>query len=571
MAKKILYILCIIALLSIASCTKLNLDDMGDVNYSPSLVFPVGKIHAGLDQLISSVDSTYIGVDDETKTFYLSWKSEKDTVVTIDIHDYAQGAEHNLDFSIASSEGGKNIFDQLPPYVTEIDLPADDYHFTLESTYPFDYNESIPGEKDYRIDSCHIYSATLDLTVDASDLEISEVNYLDVALRFPTIVIDGEALVLTDRMTSSHGRLMEVYNDFPVAFLEGYERNEVPMVATFTYHSDGTATLSRNARLKFMTYFHLSGFNKLYGYFYNAEPLTSDKIETDVPSNSLLDMLLVDNKLLVHDPQVIFNLYSNSGIPMTIEIANVRTEDKNGNSVSANFESSAEKRIDVVMPAIGTDGKVEPATTTVVLNRENAETNKLLTILPSKFFYEWAVYASDADRAYYPHLITETPNVMADVEVKLPLVFDAGTHFNYDTVIDADLTGIIPTDTIDIKALSLNFAIQNAIPLAIDLKLDFLDDNDNVIFSGEETKIEAAVVDEQGRSTAPSNQTLVVNCKEETIDKILSTKRIGFNTTISGRDAQSGIYLQTTDSLSVGISAFLKLGATININSALGK
>lgn len=565
MSRKLHFLFAAVFAALLASCTNLDLDNMGEAGLSPSLVLPIGSFSASVDQFTSSMDSTYIKVDEESKMFYFEWAMEKDTIVAFDMSSYIQGSELNIDLHLSEMGTLASVSD-VAHSTTGEPLPAGDYRFTSENLYSFGFNEYVEGVKEYRLDSCYLTTATLFLEISTSGMTLTESNFLDVEILFPTIIDDGKPLVLTTRLTSDAGRVDGEYSNFPLKFLEGYDSNVVEMVASFVYHSDGTALMDRNAVVSFSTRFNFMGMEQVYGYFYNVDPLDSDVNTTDIPESSFVDKLLGDNKLLVHDPQFHISLSSNVGVPLSAQIGNIVVEGRNGEKVQLMFDGSTVMDIDLNMPVLS-NGHTVPARTDTTLNRDNAETNKLFTILPDKLSYYWAGYADNPDRSMV-HFVTNDPYIVADARVYLPFVLDPGSYIKYDTIIDADLTALLPDEHFSIESLNLYLDVANAIPLALDVQLSFLDENDNLLFEGEKTRLESAEVDLEGRATAPSSQKLEIKCVGETIDKILKTKRIGLNTTVSGKDASSGIFLQTTDSLSMNIGAFVKLNAKMNINTS---
>lgn len=554
-------------LLFTSACTKLDLNDIGDFMYTPSLVLPIGNVSVDVGQLMTSIDSTYIKTDSASKMFYFEWVMPQDTLVAVDLHQYAQGAEFSKQY---------NLFDELKKGVGlsgvgqqgAVTLPADRYSFDFKELYAFDYNENIPGSKVYRIDSCMLTQATLNLDVSAIGITLSSTNHIEVGMKFPTIVVDGRPLTFLGKMTEQSMNLSDVYEDFPLRFSDA--ENSVPMELSFTLVSDGTAEVMPDAGIMLSTQFDFINLKSIFGYFYQKEALYENKFSVEVPANSIFEQLGEGNKLLIRDPQLKFVLKSNVGIPIEIQLDNLGVADKSGNKVMADFNGSSSMSKQLKMPELLPGGEVETTYTEVLLNRENGATNKLFTIVPQTFNADFRLFSHDVD-AKAEHFLVGEPHVYVDANMVMPFVFDAGTVFGYDTIIDVDFSSIAPSDTFKIEALNLYFDIANSMPLSLDFSLDFLDAEGNVLFEGEPTKIGAAEVDAEGRAVAPSSQHLEVRCKGETIDKVLSAQSIGMSVTLSGKDADSGIYLQCTDSLSMKMSAFIKAAVAVDLDNMAGE
>lgn len=570
--KKILSYSLLAALVACAaSCTKLDLDDLGDVTYSPSLVLPLGSLKLDMGHLIKSVDSTYIQTDTVDDLFYFEWEMPKVEVSAIDLDNYAKGGTLNSELQLLETGGFGDIFDGLPASENELPLPEGDYEFAPEEeTYPFEYNENIPGEKQFIIYSCALSTATLRLDVDIDGVELDTWNYMTVDITFPDIIYtDGNPLSLKGKITSKQQTLEQVYTSFPVDFGKSFEDDVVRVAFSYTLHSDGDMLVSRNAGIDYSMQFDLIGFHDIQGFFWQKSPLSEDKMEIEIPDNAIFDKLTSgNNRLLFRDPQIRLHARSKAGVPFSAEIKSLVAEDNNGQSVAADFGGSPSTTIELPMATLDGDNIV-PVDTTVLFDRESAGTNKLFTIVPRTIIYDWAVYAR-SDNRDETHFISEDTDIEFESSLRLPFVFDDKTSFSYDTVMDMSISGMLP-EGVSLTALILNMDMKNMIPVAIDVRLDFLDDNGKVLFSGNPTTIDAAIVDDLGKAVEPSAQQLAIECKAETLDKILQASSVGVNVTMRGSDARKGIYFTPNDNVDIRISAACKVSATVGINETLNQ
>ncbi|MGM9805557.1 MAG: hypothetical protein ACI3Z7_03880 [Candidatus Aphodosoma sp.] len=555
--------------LILAACTNLDLDNLDDVTYSPSLLVPLGSITTDVAHLVSSVDSTNIKVDDETKTIYFEYLIPEQSVYPIDVDKYAHGAEMNIGFQLADNPTLKDLFDLIPPDmgIDGIPLPAGQFDFSVKQEYIFDFDDIGSDETEFLVYGCHVNKADFQVNVNVDGITLSDQTYFVAEINFPTVeLIDGQPLVFTERITSNTSVLKKKYEGFLLSFMKDKEDNRVPMDISFKLHSDGSTTANRHAAINLSVQFQTMGFKDLTGYFYQQSPLVSGDSVINIGGNAIWDNFTGGSKFLFHDPEVTLELTHNVGIPFEFDMNRFGASDKDGNKVCLDFNGSPSRKIKIPAATMNADGSVEPVQMSLVFNRENGATNRLFTIMPETMEYDWDIYANSKDESQ-THFVTSDLFFNVKGRLVAPFVFDAGTVFSYDTIMDMDLSGILPSsDTLTVETLKLFCDIANSVPVAIGIQLDFLDADGNILFRGSNTVVEAAVVDDGGKAVAPSGQSLDIICEGDMIEKILSAKKIGLKTKISGRDAGASIYLRTTDTLSVKMSVFAKLSAAFGLS-----
>lgn len=551
--------------LFLGACTNLDLDNLGDVNYSPSLVLPIGTVTTDVGTLISSIDSV-VEIDEETKTLYFEYEIPEQTVSPMDLDKYSHGSEIKLEQRLDKATVINELFDRFPN-INEVPLPADDYEFEMNERYFFSFNDIGSDDMEYKIYGCHVSSADFQIDVDIDGIQLSEDNYIDISVTFPTIDLPArETLVFTERITENITTLKQTYNNFYLQFAEDDNGNSVPMNVTLTLHSSGTTNITREAAIRFSTQFHTMGFKDIQGFFYQKEPLMSGDSTISIGSNAVLDNIMDGNTLLFHNPQISLELTHNVGVPFEVDINEFCASDKNGEKRCLTFDGFHSKKIQIPAAIMEEDGTASIVVENLTFDRENGGTNNLFSILPESVKYSWAIYANKKDESAH-QFVTSDLFFKFKGKMHVPFVFDAGTRFAYDTIFDADLSELIPaSDTLKIEAVKLFCDIANSIPIDLAIKLTFFGENDEILFESKETSVKSAKVDDEGRAIAPSDQKLDIVCKGETIDKVLQAKRIALRATVSGYDAESGICLRTTDSLSVKLSAFATVSATLTLN-----
>ena len=123
--KSALILCALIALLP--CCNTVNLNNLGDVNYNPSLAVPIGNFNASMYDIINYVDQDFLEADTNTNIVYYIWK-ENNNKIKFNLKDFSYGGvitstETLIDvptFSDLFSEGKNTI-------------PAGDHDFTTSS------------------------------------------------------------------------------------------------------------------------------------------------------------------------------------------------------------------------------------------------------------------------------------------------------------------------------------------------------------------------------------------------------------------------------------------------------
>ena len=112
--------------------------------------------------------------------------------------------------------------------------------------------------------------------------------------------------------------------------------------------------------------------------------------------------------------------------------------------------------------------------------------------------------------------------------------------------------------------VDLYLDIANRLPVNTNLKLVYLDENDQIITESKTFKITSAEVDVEGRVANATNETIVLSTNGESINDVLNTKKIILALSLESRDNDSRIYFQTTDAIEIKLSAFIKVKASIS-------
>lgn len=567
MVKRVLIKTLTVTILILSGCTTLDLDNLGNLNYNPSLVIPIGSFHTSIMDLIKNVDSTNVKVDAETNTLYILYEEPENEITVINQEEFAQGVNMKYTVDISQLDEFHDIINSVPgnwPY-DYIPLEQGKYKFKYNTTYSFGYNKGNEGDNEItRIDHGNFKTAVIQIKIQIDGITVSSDNPLDITFRFPGIKIDEQEYQLHKTISTNNIEIEDLLNDFYIQFLNA-TNSETRMYTEFNLNSNGNAKIYRDAKIQFTTQFKFVGFNSLFGYIYEKDPLINDNFSFSIPTD-FFQTDFQDNKLLFRDPQIAFKFRSNIGIPITLQLDSIFAENTDGTRVDADFNGSSS--IDINLNTPDADSQIgEFVTTTETFNRDNGATHKLFSIIPENINCTYKVFANHKDDGKQQFLVG-TPTINVGIAAKIPLVFDTGTKFSYQSTLPLDIESSLNMDAVTIDALNLYFEVSNSLPVETNVKLIFKDSDGNVTHEGEKT-IQSSIVDESGKTQQPFiDKDFSICATGETMENILRSAELTYEVTISDGAAKKGIYLQTTDAIDLKISAFAKAKATIDTETA---
>lgn len=566
---KLKLILLCFATFILASCvTKINMDEIGEENtYSPSLALPIGFVHANILDLLENIDSEYVTID-STNAICILWE-EKDVNIDINIDKFIEGDIVHSEIMLSAEDVFNSEFNKLPIEINEITIPAGEYLIEKEIDYQFGFNEYTVGEVEVRIDSILVKSANVEFNTLISGVTIDKNNYMELSFEYPNIIDGANDNVFTnlriDQMEQKHINPMDFFTAY---FTNDNINNKTKMKLSFKFVSDGTAKITRNARISFNTSINDINFYEVYGFGWQKEPSASQEFSIDVPANIINMPLLKDNNLLFANPQLTLELNTNIGVPASFNIEELYAI-VDGEKIVAKFNDKQNTSIYLNIPTTPHDS----ALTIVNLNKEYGTLHTLLSALPESIHCKWNANTTQEKDANTNQFLVDPVKITADIKAEVPLQFDATTSFSYNDTIDFDMQSIIGADTIilndiNIDTLSLYLDISNMLPATTILQLCYLDEKNHIIKETKEFEIESAIVDEEGRSVSPNKQTLIINSNNEDIIDIINTKKVILKLRLQGTDEKAKIYFQSTDSIDIKISTFIKtnmeLGNIVN-------
>ena len=557
----VIFLLCY----TLTSCiTDVNISDLNtEINGGTALALPIGSVHANMSDLLDLVDSTVITADSTNAICILY--SQNDITLDLEFKNIKKSETLIDTIKLRNKDCFFDILNNLPPTINSVKLDKGSYKFRDETTHELSFNEEVDGEKKIRIDSAIISNATVDLRVRAYGLNLSESNYLLMSLEYPDVLDERYAEEFRNiKITSNEYSLKKELEHLRIYFNEIMGDKPINLATNFELVSDGSLVITREADLQFDMKVDLLNSDALFGYFWLKEPIKSDKLSYDIPREIIENDLLKNSNLLFTNPILELNVTTNIGIPLTLDIHDIYAI-KNGEEYHATFNNNSSLNVNFSSPRQPYDS----ASTTLILDRENGSLHTLLSVLPEEINIDYSLSTIYQEERDSWHFITMPTQTNIDITAKIPFQFDPTSNFVYNDTIDANLSSLLDNSILEnteIDTVNLYLDVECKLPVNTNLKLIYLDENDQIITESNTFKIPSAEVDIEGRVTNATNETIILSTNGENINDILNTKKVILALSLEGHDENSRIYFQTTDAIDIKLSAFIRAKASISLD-----
>lgn len=559
--RKFIYFYLILLLLSVASActTVLDIKEMDKtVELNSALALPLGQTTLRVSDLFSEEFGSNFKVDNTENYVYLNWHDTLEYIVTNELADFSKGKQLESSFiddsrtKIFPKSGSKQINKTLADNINKLLQSSDNYVID----YDYDFNRVENGELTQRVDSLHVNSLLLNIDITLKNFTGISPNdsWIKLDVTSPDIPeLEEQNIIIKSNSQKEIIRL----HDFTLPF--NGEGTKLPISLKFTLlvPEGKTITVHSNSDITTKILVDEIDVNKAWGYFNSSGNLLEKSFDIDIPDEILRNVNLQNNKLLFHDPTVIFEIESNIGVPLQVVIDKITTTDSKGNKVNAAFNGNPDYTIELEKPREGTS-----QITRTVFNRENGNTNLLFTINPQKLSCSFHANVNhEAAKIDQNHYMWFPLKFKIPIEFKLPFQFDPGTSYTYtDTIKDADISKLIEdmagsSGDIDITDLKVTLNIENSLPVNAVAKAIFLDDDGQTVHIEDNIEIPAPNVDAEGRSVDVAEQTIILSAGSS----IKETKQIVLSINISGgKEKKNMIFFRYNDYLKATVGLYLK-------------
>lgn len=549
----------ILATLIFTSCTtKINIDDLGDANLNQSITLPIGKISTNINDVVTMAEvDEYLSIDtnqvDNSMTYYIGWELDDQHVSIMEyIGDFTTGAISNTELKIYELPEVTAIFNSLPPSVSTIKLPQNSYEVNKAATYDFGFNVDTETEK-IRVDLIHIKESTIDINFNVEDIVLSATNYILFEITIP--MLENKYSSFTTKITSENTTFSKILNDFNARFSNNLSTTDI--YYKYTIVSDGNMEVGRNAKVNIDTQFRLIDYSLMQGYYWKEKPLYDNVYSFDIPS------MLSSQSLAFTNPSISVHLANNIGATAELTFNSMSAINENGDTQYAEF-GNGETSTTITINKPNTPG--EYATTDILFNNEYGSIGTLLKNNPTKMEVDMTLRL--AKEANESNFLINPDSILMDADLYLPLQFDEETKMILHDTLEVDFS-YIEEYTEYIEEFYVMINAENSIPVKLNTTLSFTDENYNELFKHSDITILAPDVDAEGKSTTAANSKINAEFDPYQIENIGKTAYIIVDASLTGKDDESKIFLQPTDSIGLKLSAFAKFNATFDINEIL--
>jgi hypothetical protein len=433
-----------------------------------------------------------------------------------------------------------------------------------------------------RLDEVRIASAKLDITVDLENIAVNgTLAYIELQFRFPDINSD----VYTVNIYNTDGSQKSAEFNIGSATIEfPYTASTTNMLVDVIFNTPSTAmhNIAFDATSDIKISLKQSEINVLeaWGYFNRSERVTGDRVYAEIPVDLFGSSIITNNRLLFHNPEILFEVSNNIGVPLSFWVDSIKAVDEFGAVERAWFDNGnpvKDKWTEVPMATPANVGDV--ASKTITFNRHNGETNRLFLINPERFIYDFHVAvnhqqakADSLARPHKTHFLSRPLNVNMDVKAYLRFWFDENTIYSSrDTIkLDNNLGELLKIGNLEIEPerVTINIDFKNHLPVQVIANAIFVDENNVELLRRENIKIECPNVYPIGYNDGINLEGMVVSEKvftlaialiEEDTEKMLKTRNIIFEYTGTAKNpATDRINVRATDYLNAVVSLFVK-------------
>ena len=284
-------------------------------------------------------------------------------------------------------------------------------------------------------------------------------------------------------------------------------------------------------------------FSLIEGYFGQIiETIEPGELDVDV---SLLEDITSGIKL--ETPNLIFTIDNTVGIPFEIDL------DLKGTN-GAKSESITDALFEVV------SAYDEAVSTRVVFNETN-NLSELIALAPEIISYSGSV-TSNPDGNTGPNSISPGTGISFGFEMDLPLYLRISEAVTTDTMA-IDLSDSDDFTSEDIEAISCKLNVENEFPLDLNLMILFSDSlSGTTLDTLQFGLLQAAEVDENGKTVAPKVYSLEVDLDSDQIDALFNANQILLDMKVASYNFENQAVRLYTD-YTIEIEAGLRIKSKI--------
>ena len=296
---------------------------------------------------------------------------------------------------------------------------------------------------------------------------------------------------------------------------------------------------------------------------YNIERF-SDEFDLDISDE--IDFSEYENWYIpLSNPEIFITTQTNLGLPINITLDDVQVELYDGSIVSADFNGSSKYSCDLDLPISLADTSINELP---VIDRDYGNLDKLITKFPKNFHCSWR--AHNYDRSYSSYLLSGSFFNLY-FKLKIPLAFNKNFNAQYaDTIADVTLPDVSLIET-DVN-LEAYLVIKNSLPLSVEAKFVFLDENNNdlelVLLSSDDSAPNNLILpmpDVDGEGNVTEAVETLYKVKLSTIDDFYAIDKIAYDLKVT--DHNNKAKLNSKNALSIDLALGAEGSVLLNLDS----
>lgn len=597
------YILCLlVSALMLNACTEdLDIADADPtIGLDMGLALPGGTISTTLGDFLGGTDLAILQPDENglyklafdtiiTQNFEVPPLEDNfiSTQQTFHIADYYETTLRPAIVDHYNSQYGNYL-----PYPIPEDIPFDELQKLIQDylgvdlvipqgTYDFSYDMSLSLsgtdlEKYQDLDSIHLDQMIFTSLFEPIGIVLEPEEMSELSIEFDELFRfeDGKQKRELQITPAIFGQGLQVtFENIMVRMPRhtGGTLDDVRLTVHFKLDLKEPKTFDQETALNYKFAGDRMAFDIIYGMYQPEEPIaTADAINI----GDMLPIDLAEMKLPFAEPAITLGFYTGTiGMPTDLLIDEIYTQDASGNKKQATFNGQPANR--QALPYITDPASTKTDTAWIYLSNDPAQgnLNQLFTITPEKLGYAFRLEIDEEqilenEQKGIASFMKAKLDLGIKMHMELPMVFDPGVSLAYSDTMDLDLgnlsgdtasTGII--DTLAIKQVVLKMAITNEIPFNIDAKLNFMDDNNNIIPIGDGQALSFTIAGNDGKTPKISEVTLRLT--DEDAAKLNKVTQVKYDFKLGDNTVKAA--LKSTSGLKIRFSLGTQIGATINL------
>jgi hypothetical protein len=487
---------------------KYNFDVLWEPAYNGPVAYGNFTLKDILDEMLdtSELDLDVEIDEDSTNLYYVAYS---DHIKSIRADEWIDIPDQN--------------FPDVYFYRPEIDIPADSLGITGATIYrkkveKFDF----VTEHNERIDSLFLTAGNLNtntistlhhtgwLIIHSDRIKIGDEFYRD-----SIAISDASGSFSDSKVTPLDGSALRLDNqsDPDTTFLE-------IIFELYLIHSGNDIMAGEEVNVD-MTFTDLI-FQSAYGSFGDYDTLLIDNEQFEFE----MFEYEFEGNVYFGDPRINLLIDNSFGLPLGINLFGLSAySQKTGIETDITFEPGVNPFI-INAPDLSQLG--QSVITEISVNKTNSNIDEVTNTTLSYIDYSARAITNPGGSATQDNYVLDSSRASVDFEVVLPMDLRA-EDFKVEDTVDFDLSDIPDeNDDFEIKSLQIRMETTNGMPVEINMQVVLVDTFYNVLDSlfTEETNnvLPSALVDENGKVLAPSQNKVLIDFPPDRLDLIRNTR-----------------------------------------------